>query len=381
MTSTRRRTRGNGEGSLRQRPDGRWEARYHVDTPTGRERRSLLARTREEATQRLRDALHARDRTGVVSPRSRMTVGELLDAWLEALQVGPRTRLSYTQITRQHLIPALGDVQLTRLRPQQIEALYARLLATGRKPKVVRNVHGALHVALDKAVRWRLVSTNVADLVDPPRWERTEMQALNVEQARRVIAAARGDELEALWWLTLTTGLRQGELLALRWGAVDLDQRRLQVVATLVRIPGETPFLAQPKTRRSRRSVELCADAAEALRQHRQRSMASAVAAGAADAYVFTRADGRPLSVTTTWKRWRALLQRAEVPHVRFHDARHTAATLLLGLGIHPKIVSEMLGHATTAMTLDTYSHVTPTMQRDAAAAIGSLFAEAGSTP
>ena len=171
------------------------------------------------------------------------------------------------------------------------------------------------------------------------------MQALSPDEARQVLATAKGDDLEALWWLALTAGLRQGELLALRWPDVDLDQASLRVVASLVRVAGQEPRLEEPKSRRSRRQVELSAGAIQALRRHRQTSPSIG--------FVFARTDGRPLSVTTTWKRWRPLLAAAHVRTVRFHDARHTAASLLLGRGFHPKVVSEMLGHSTVAITLD----------------------------
>jgi len=313
-----------------------------------------------------RDALSARDAGAHPAP-AKETVSTFLDSWLEGTQssLRPRTFVSYSQIVRDHLKPTLGRIPLARLQPQQVQLLYAQLLAD-HAPKTVRNVHVTLHRALAQAQRWRLVPTNVADLVDPPRLSRPEMKALSPEQARQVLDTARGDDLEALWTVALTTGLRQGELLALRWPDVDLDRGSLRVVASLIRIVGQEPQLAEPKSRRSRRRVELSAAAVDALRRHR----ASAPSIG----YVFARPDGRPLSVTTTWKRWRALLERAHVPAMPFHSARHSAATLLLSRGVHPKIVSEMLGHSTVAITLDVYSHVTPAMHREAARIMDELL-------
>jgi integrase len=223
-----------------------------------------------------------------------------------------------------------------------------------------------LHRALQQAVRWRLLSVNVADLVDPPRRQPPEMQALSPQEARQVLEAARDEELEALWVLALTAGLRQGELLALQWRDVDLEGGSLRVVASMVRMPGQEPVRSEPKTARSRRQVWLSDGASAALRRHRQ--------ARPSIGYVFAREDGRPLSTTTVWKHWQRLLRRAGVRPIRFHDSRHTAATLLLGRGVHPKIVSEMLGHATVAITLDVYSHATPAMSREAARAMDDLF-------
>jgi len=205
------------------------------------------------------------------------------------------------------------------------------------------------------------------------------MKALSPEEARSVLEAAReDDDLEALWTVALTTGLRQGELLALRWPEVELERGTLRVVASLVRLAGQEPQLAEPKSQRSRRQVELSAGAVDSLRRHRATAIEAALKAGRPydrAGFVFRRTDERPLSVTTTWKRWRRILAAAHVPPMPFHSARHSAATLLLGRGVHPKIVSEMLGHSTVAITLDVYSHVTPAMNREAARVMDELFA------
>jgi len=360
---------GNGEGSIRSKPraDGRWEGRYHVEVGGVWKRRSVFGRTKAEAAKKLRDALSARDAGAHPAP-AKETVSTFLDTWLEGTRssLRPRTYVSYSQIVRDHLKPTLGRIPLARLQPHQVQQLYSHLISSGRAPKTVRNVHVTLHRALAQAQRWRLVPTNVADLIDPPRLSRREMKALSPEQARQVLDVARDDDLAALWTVALTTGLRQGELLALRWPDVDLDRRSLRVVASLIRVVGQAPQLVEPKSRRSRRQVELSRAAVDALRKHRAKDPSIG--------FVFARPDGRPLSVTTTWKRWRALLERAEVPPMAFHGARHTAATLLLSRGVHPKIVSEMLGHSTVAITLDVYSHVTPAMHREAANVMDHLL-------
>lgn len=355
----------NGEGSLGRLPDGRWQARYHVLVGGAWKRRALYGKTKEEAAKKLRQALGARD-DGAQPISAKETVGKYLDGWMAGIEAGgelrPRSVASYRGTIELYLKPALGKVPLARLQPQQVAQLYRDLLAAGKSAKTVRNTHGVLHRALEQALRWRLLPVNVADLVDPPRRTPHEMDAFSPEEARQVLAAAAGDDLEALWVLALTAGLRQGELLALRWADVDLERGSLRVVASMVRIAGQEPQLAEPKSKRSRRQVELSAGAVEALRRHREAQRVANLVG-----YVFTRADGRPLSVTTLWKRWQALLARAQVRRIRFHDARHTAATLLLSRGVHPKLVSEMLGHSTVAITLDVYSHVTPAMHREAA--------------
>jgi integrase len=251
------------------------------------------------------------------------------------------------------------------------------LLDRGLSPKTVSNVHGVLHKALDQAFRWRLVTSNVADLVDPPRVPHHEMKALGPDQARSVLETAAGDPLEALYRLAVTAGLRQGELLALRWPELDLERGMVSVVATLEQRRGCEPVVAQPKTPRSRRQIALTEAAVDSLRHHRRTQKEDSLRVGRPwldTGFVFARADGRPLSMSIIGKAWTVLNAAAGVPRVRFHDLRHTAATLLLSRGVHPKVVSEMLGHSTVAITLDTYSHVMPTMQREAAQVMGDLL-------
>ena len=354
----------NGDGSISRRSDGRWEARYYVPQGTGRARKYIYARTAAECRSRLRQALRDRD-SGVVPVPARETVASFLESWLQGHETSlrPRTAVEYRHAVTTYLAPAFARVPLGQLTPQRVQALYRELSDGGLSPKTIVNVHCVLHKALDQALRWRLVSANVADLVDPPRVPRHEMQALSAAHARRVLAMASGSRWEALWCLALSTGLRQGELLALRWPQVDLDRSTLAVVGTLEQ---GTDTVAEPKTQRSRRQVQLGAATAEALRRHRQSSSSIS--------FVFHREDGRPLSASIVSKEWTRLRAQAGVPAVRFHDLRHTAATLMLSGGVHPKVASEMLGHSTVAITLDLYSHVTPTMQREAAQLVDELL-------
>jgi len=237
----------------------------------------------------------------------------------------------------------------------------------------VAHLHAVLHRALEQAAQWGLTPRNVAKLVTPPRPARREMATLSPEQARASLEAAEGDRLEALYVLALSTGMRQGELLALRWRDVDLEGGTLQVRATLQRTRDGFQF-AEPKTARSRRQVALTKPAVEALRRHRSRQLEERLQMGAAwedNDLVFANEVGRPIEAGNLIRRsFHPLLDRAGLQHIRFHDLRHTAATLALGKGVHPKIVAEMLGHSQIAVTLDLYSHVTPTMQRQAAEAL-----------
>ncbi|MFZ0995776.1 MAG: tyrosine-type recombinase/integrase [Candidatus Dormiibacterota bacterium] len=373
--------RGHGEGSIRHRADGRWEASLQVE---GR-RRSWLGKTRTEVAQKLSVAIHAHE-TGAPLSGPRQTFARFWANWLPGMQtqLRPRTWQLYDQVGRTHLLPAFGRVPLAQLGPEHIRALHASMLAAGLSPSTVRHAHMVAHRCLADAVRWGTLARNPVGLVSPPRMVEQEMQTFSAEQARRLLEAAQGDRFEALYVLAVTTGLRQGELLALRWRDVDLEQERLAVTATLQSGVGALT-IAEPKTLSSRRQVALTSQAVEALRRHRQAQVAERLAVGPlwqnAD-LVFPNTIGGPMERRNLLRReFGPLLRRAGLPTVRFHDLRHTAATLLLAQGVHPKIAQEMLGHANIAITLDCYSHVSQGMQKEAARAMSALFGEAPATP
>jgi integrase len=230
---------------------------------------------------------------------------------------------------------------------------------------------------LGQAAKWNLAARNVTDLVDAPRITRTEMHVLSPEEARQLLNAARGDRLEALYFLALATGMRQGEILGLHWKDVDLDGGAVHVRFTMHHMAGGFIF-TEPKSSRSRRRIELANAATAALRRHRVAQAEERLKAGVGwndQDLVFTSLSGAPIDGSNLLrKRFHPLLVKAGLQKIRFHDLRHTAATLLMGQGIHPKIVSEMLGHSNIAITMDLYSHVTPTMQKEAARALDVLL-------
>ena len=373
--------RGNQEGSITQLSDGRWQARVTLESS---QRKALYGKTRAEAQQKLTAALRDRDRGLPVGLDERQTVGQYLVAWLETVRptIRPRTWQRYHELLTLHAVPSLGKVSLAKLTAQQVQRLYSVKLAEGLSRTTVHHLHAVLHRALSQAERLGLVARNVTALVDPPRLAEHELRVLDREQSRMLLAAAQGDRLEALYVLALSTGMRQGELLALRWSDISVDRRTLQVRATLQRTKADGYQLAAPKTKHSRRQITLTTLACEALRAHRTRQAAERLAAGSAwDGaldLVFPNTIGRPLDgMNLLHYFFYPLLQRAGLTRIRFHDLRHTAATLLLGRGVNPKIVSEMLGHASIGITLDIYSHVLPDMQAQAAAemdaALGGL--------
>lgn len=363
--------RANGEGSIYKRSDGRWAG--SLSLASGK-RKTFYGKTRQEVAGKLAAALKARQ-DGLPLVGERQTVGQYLASWLESVRpsLRPRTFERYRQYVRLHALPDIGRLPLSRLAPQHLQRLYASRLEAGLSPMSVRHLHAVLHRALSQATRWGLLARNVADLVTPPRAGRHEMQTLSPEQARAFLQAVEGDRYEALFALALTTGLRQGELLALRWQDVDPDAGTLQVRGTLQRTPNGLAT-AEPKTASSRRQVVLTAQAVGAVRCHRVAQAEERLRLGAAwedTGLVFVNEIGRPVEASNLVNRhFLPALRRAGLPRIRFHDLRHTAATLLVARGVHPKIVSETLGHSQVAITLDTYSHVTPTMQRAAAEAM-----------
>ncbi|HEX6876457.1 MAG TPA: site-specific integrase [Nocardioidaceae bacterium] len=314
------------------------------------------------------------------APSGGTSFAAFVGAWLTAVQpsLRPGTWRRYEQYARLHAVPALGHLPLCGVTPMQLQLLYAERLAAGCSPTSVRHLHRFLHRVFADAVRWRAAPNNPVEQANPPRVRRHEIRPLTAEQARRLLAGARGDRREALYVVALTTGMRQGELLALRWADVDLAAGRLAVRGSLHRDAGGGWTIQEPKTARSRRPVVLAPVAVRALAEHRHRQDAERRAAGARwedTDFVFTNRVGRPLSSQNLVQRdFHPLLRRLGLPRVRFHDLRHTAATLLLQQGVHPKVVSEMLGHADVGVTLDIYSHVSPALHEAAAFALGALL-------
>jgi integrase len=378
----------NGEGGIRQHASGRWEARLAVVDAAGKlHRQSLYAATEREAKQRLRQLIAQRD-AGIVAPDARETMARFLASWLEGVKptLRPRPWKRYEEHIRLHLVPTLGRIPLARLSPVDVQQAINALLQMGLAPATVGRAHATLRAALKQAQRWQLIPSNPASLVTPPRVEQREMIALDADQVRRFLLATRGSGLEALWVLAVTTGLRQGEILALQWSEVDLEGGSVRVTGTLTRIDVGEPAAGRPKTQRvtappksarSRRRVEIGSLALVALRDHKRRQAEQRLHAGTMWTernLVFSGAAGGHLHPDQLNDELRALLAAAGLPRIRFHDLRHTAATLLLGRDVNPKKVSEMLGHSTVAITLDTYSHVLPTMHREAAEIMDDLL-------
>lgn len=371
-----RRRRGNDEGTVFQRKDGRWVAA--VSGVDGRGRVYRYGKTRAEAAAKLTKALKA-VQDGLPIPGERQTVGQYLEAWLEDSAkptIRPATYDSYACLVRMHLVPELGHVPLAKLTPQQVQALLNRKLASGLAPRRVAMIRGVLRTALNQALRWGRVARNVATLVSPPRASHFEVRPLDPAQARAFLEAVRGDRLEALYTVALAIGLRQGEALGLRWDDVDLDAGVLHVRHALQRIDGRPQFV-EPKSARSRRTIVLPNLVGDALRVHRVRQTEQRLAVGGEweeNGFVFTTAFGRPLNDSNVTHMFQRHLARAGLPRQRFHDLRHACASLLLAQGVSPRVVMELLGHSQITLTLNIYSHVMLGLQADAAARMHALL-------
>ena len=367
--------RGNGEGSIYQRKeDGKWVGSIMLPN---RKRKVFYGRTRREVQEKLKLALYEQQQ-GTLITASQQTVAHFLTDWLENThkrRVRPRTYERYKQALDLHIIPALGHIQLQKLSAQHIRAFYASQEDKGLAPATIIYHHSVLHNALDTAMKWGLVPRNVCDLVSPPRKKRFEFQALTAEQGQRLLATLHGHKWEALFILALATGMRRGEILGLKWQDVDFTSGTLQVRRILSRVPTSLPgrehvyVEAEPKTKQSRRNVTIAPFALDVLKQHRIRQLEAKLKAGADwqdHDYVFCTLMGSHLNPNHVVEELKKLLRQAKLPDIRFHDLRHSAATLLLAAKIHPKVVQEILGHTQISTTMDIYSHVLPGMQEDA---------------
>jgi integrase len=353
------------------------------DPATGKRRQKWKGgfRTRKAAEAALRE-LSASVDAGRFVERSTKTVGEYLDEWIDVVRprLRPTTWNSYRQSVA-HIKGRIGAVPLQSLAPLEVENLYKQLLATrGRNgrllsPKTVRGIHVVLRKALADAERLGLVVRNAAAAAKPPVPAKYEHTTWTAEQLARFLDSIQGERLAAAFVLLATTGMRRGEALGLRWGDVDLAVGRLSIVQTITTVRDKM-VMSPPKTARSRRSVSLDSVTVAALRDHRRRQNEERLRVGEAwsntSDLVFTNEVGEPVHPSAFSYSFESFVRHSGVPKIRLHDLRHTYATVALAAGVHPKIVSERLGHATIAVTLDLYSHVTPAIDAEAAALVAS---------
>ncbi len=375
--------RGHGEGSMYKRKVGGkvvgWVAMLDLGYENGkRKRQAIYGRDKAEVQAKLDEAKHNR-RGGLSLAGPKLTTAQWLERWLKDVakpNVRPSTFRRYKDLTEKHITPTLGRIPLARLAPADVRQLLNEKLAGGLSPRSVHHIRAVLRTALHHAERDGLIQRNAASLAESPHVERQEMQSFSPEQARTFQQAIKTDPEEALYLLTLDAGLRQGEVLGLRWEDVELDAGKIHINRALQRVEGKL-VLVEPKSRSSRREVKLSTIAAQALREHRARQTRERLRLGERwidHGLVFTSEHGLPLDGNTLTKRFQAMLKRIGLPRMRFHDLRHSSASLLLSQGIPARMVMERLGHSDIGLTLNTYSHVIPALRQEAADAMDRVL-------
>jgi integrase len=368
------RKRGQNEGSIYRRKDGRWVAQVTIG---GRPICKYFKSQRE-----CRDWLKATNsqiETGLTFKGAQVTLSDYMESWLGITKtaVKPKTYEQYHQIAHQYIIPAMGRMKLKDIRPDQIQTIYTDRLKQGSSARLVVMIHAVLHRSLNQAMKLGLIGRNPASAVTRPKLQHKEMQTLDDTQVRNLLLAAKGSRYEALYQLAVATGMRQGELLGLRWSDLDWDNRRLRVQRQLQRIEHQGLVYSEPKTKAGRRGIVLGKSTIEKLRTHNELQQLERHFAGKRwqeNDLIFPTTVGTPNEPSNLIKQFKILLKQAGLPDIRFHDLRHTAATLMLQQGIHPKVVQERLGHSNISMTMDIYSHVLPSMQDEAADKIDELI-------
>jgi integrase len=351
------------------------------DPSTGKRRQQWLSvkGTKKDAEKRLSELLSQLD-NGIYIKPMKSTLAEFLKLWLRdytKANLSPRGYERYESIVRVHLVPSLGSISLTQLRPEHVQKYYTAKLNSGLAARTVRYHHVVLHIALKTAVKWGLASRNVVDAVDPPRARNTEMKTWDEDNIIRFLNTAKGTPYYALFYTALFTGMRRSELLALRWQDIDFIFSQISVNRGLHQLNDGSYIFTQPKSAKSQRTIALSPSAILVLKEHHEKQKLERIMQGIPltdEDLVFSHPDGKPLRPNTVSRAWTILAARAGVKVIRLHDARHSHASLMLKQGTHPKIVQERLGHSTISVTLDTYSHVAPGLQEAAANRFDEAF-------
>jgi integrase len=379
-----------GEGSIFERADGRW-----VVTLRGSGKRKFIyCATPEEATVALARARN-QQLDGIPFTDARLTVGRWLETWLKNMKppsTAPKTWISYEGFVRLHLAPCLGDIRLKELQPQHVRDFMSQCLGTGLSPRTVKHLRDALRAALNQAIGDDLIQRNVAARVKPPEMEPRALDVYTPAEARMLIEAARGHRLEALFTAATALGLRKGECLGLQWPDIDFARLALTVAHNLQRVKrvrrGDVVKAGEAKTERllQRRpkgkkikSLRMPAAVAEALLRHRDRQAEERRLAGSAwkgdGKYVFTSTVGTPIEPRQLDHEFKALCDAARLRRIRFHDLRHSAASILIAQGVHPKAIQELLRHSSIQLTMDTYGHLFDEMHRETADKMDAVLA------
>ena len=358
--------------------DEKGKVKFHNKTIKGkREAQAYLAKMTNQKNE------------GIISDSGRVTVKEHMETWLESVvknRVRVKTYLDYKDLTRLNITPIIGNIRLDKLKPEQIQILYNDMLKRNLSPRTVRYTHTILNNSLKQAVKWNRIYRNPAELVDLPRQEKKEMTALSPEQTKVFMEAITYSPWKAIFSLLIDSGMRPGEALGLKWDDVDFENSRVTINRSLTRIPKNSDpelyllkiilnignwIIQEPKTKRSRRTIPLTKHIINDLREHqikqKQQKLKAKPGTYTDQSFIFAANNGEPMSEQNIYNRhFKPILKYARLPSIRLYDLRHSCATLLLSAGENPKVVSERLGHASIVLTLDTYSHVLPDMQKSA---------------
>ncbi|MFO8102065.1 MAG: site-specific integrase [Dehalococcoidia bacterium] len=385
-------------GHIRKRSKNSWTIVVDLgrDPITGKRKQhwQSVKGTKKQAEQILNELFHSMEKGVYVKPTNR-TIADFLLQWLRdyvQTNTSPRTASRYSEIVHRHLITNLGHIPLSQLRPEHIQAYYAKALTNGRldgkgglSPQTVKHIHRVLSEALHHGVKWGILTRNVASAVDPPRPVKKEITIVDVDDIALLLDEASKLEKRSglpyyiLFYTALHTGMRRGELLALRWCDIDLNIATISVTRSLLCLRNGSLEYREPKTNKSRRTIAMTPSLATKLREHRISQESFRIAIGKLlnqNDLIFSRPDGSPITPNTVSPAFSKIAKRAGLT-MRLHDLRHTHASMMLKAGIHPKIVSERLGHSTVSFTLDVYSHVVPGLQEAAARTFDESFSKA----
>ncbi len=365
--------RGNHEGSIYRRKDGLWCAQVTLD----RHRLTKYSKSQSECRDWIKQTL-AKVEGGLTYEGTQLTLARFMDTWLHGKELArrPSTVNGYRRYAELYILPALGHARLQDILPGLIKQLYAQLKQEGRGARTIQLVHVTLHAAFKQAVREGFLGRNPVDAIERPKVERVEFQILNEGQARQFLIAASGSLLETLFYLALTTGMRKGELLGLKWSDLDEEKGVLLVQRQLQQIPRKGFILVPTKTKAGRRQIKIGQGAISQLKAHRERQeklKADADEQWRENDLIFTTGIGTFLDQSKVSKEFKRLLKKAGLPSIRFHDLRHTSISFLLGMGTPVNAVQRRAGHSKASVTTDVYGHSLDGSQEEAAVKIEEL--------
>jgi integrase len=358
--------RAHGEGSLFQEKRGYWVA--EITLPNGKRRRKY-SKKQDVVKQWLLTQRNA-IRSGVWVKDESLTVSQFIDRFYEDVAshtLRPKTLESYKSLIKNHIKPGIGSIKLSALRPDHLQKLYSDKLNSGLSRRTVQYIHSIIHRSLNQALRWGLVARNVSDLVDAPSVKRKPPQFLSPEEVKTFLGSVKDHRFYPIYVLAIATGMREGEVLGLHFEDVDFDKGIIHVRHAVQYLIGEGVVLTEPKTKKSRRSIKVPEFAMEVLEEHKENENRN-------QGLMFVTSNMTPFSPRNLVRHFKKALRDAGLPNIRFHDLRHTTASLLLSKGAHPKLVQELLGHSQISLTLDTYSHLIPAMHDELAEKMNDIL-------